>query len=88
MTTQDDGGPARPCKLPSLISVDPVTGEQTHIRCDDWHPGMSLRDYFAAHAPFGETVGKYGQSLKEVNDVDARNRYAWADAMLRARGGE
>ena len=49
-------------------------------------PGMTLRDYFAAKAMDGfnrhMVAYEWGQ---DVMDVAARNAYALADAMLKAR---
>ena len=51
------------------------------------HEGMTLRDYFAAKAMDGfnrhMVAYEWGQ---DVMDVAARNAYALADAMLKARG--
>ena len=57
----NDGGPA----FPSHGSMGEVA-----------HEGMSLRDYFAVHAP--------GQVSCDAAE-DARLRYRWADFMLEAR---
>jgi len=45
--------------------------------------GMSLRDYFAAHAPDSEITVSHSHNnyLGEV----AKKRYEWADAMLAER---
>lgn len=65
----DDGGPAFPHES------SPMT-----------HMGMTLRDYFAAHAP--EPPGDFMRTNAELYDSLAwrvRWRWAYADAMLRAR---
>lgn len=57
-------------------------------------PGMTLRDYFAAHAPIGVADAneafyrEHGLNARtsEMLDVLARLRIAYADAMLKARG--
>lgn len=46
MSTINDGGPAFPVRIPTGGLHANGTPEPTQI-----HPGMSLRDYFAAHAP-------------------------------------
>lgn len=50
--------------------------------------GMTLRDYFAAHAPIPRELMWYEGPgyLPEIDRV-ARAAYRWADAMLKARGG-
>ena len=62
METKDNGGPAFP--LESMAS--------------GCYHGMTLLDYFAAHAPFTVTPSV------TVRD-DAYLRYQWASAMLEAR---
>lgn len=48
----------------------------------DWHDkGMSLRDYFAAHAMMGELA-----SNEYIWKDIPKNAYELADAMLKARG--
>ena len=49
---------------------------------NDWH-GMSLRDYFAAQALQGILVGR-----ALLPDQWAKEAYAMADAMLKAREGK
>ena len=45
----------------------------------EWQSGMSLRDYFAAKA--------MPRFILEYNSQEGSARaYAWADAMLKARG--
>ena len=69
------GGPAFPYSFPDG-------------RKDDYNVayGMTLRDYFAAKAMDGfnrhMVAYEWGQ---DVMDVAARNAYALADAMLKAR---
>jgi len=70
------GGPASP--------LSPHSGEP----CDD---GMSLRDYYAAHAPIGckDLLDMMGTpddlTLEQIFDEWAVLRLAYADAMLTAR---
>ena len=67
MNQINDGGPAFPAQ--------------------DWkakgnhHPGMTLRDYFAAAALQGLLADGGGSSW----EADAKNAYQAADAMLKAR---
>lgn len=70
MSRPNNGGPA----FPSGVSPDDYFDNVKH----PVNEGMSLRDYFAARAPFPPSPG-----LKA--DADARLRYGWADAMLKAR---
>lgn len=67
--TRDDGGPAFPeaglAGLPNQEFIYP-------------RPGMSLRDYFAAHCPL-----PLNDSLSWKQE--AAMRYEYADAMLRER---
>jgi len=76
----DDGSPAFPHDAP-------VNG----YRCPG--PGMSMRDYLAAHAdvPWTEVaitfIKKKGRdaTVSELADYVAEIRYVMADAMLQAR---
>ena len=47
------------------------------------HGGMTLRDYFAAQVLVGLSIRREGK----CNQDDARNAYALADAMIKARTG-
>lgn len=78
----EDGGPAFPTES------EGQTGNTT------WrHEGMTLRDYFAAHAPVGfdETrfvarmAGETGITGELLLATLVELRYAYADAMLKAR---
>lgn len=55
-------------------------------------PGMTLRDYLAAHAPEQPAwwTAQRPKTGRTGLEHDAAWRYAWADAMLaeRARGSE
>jgi hypothetical protein len=82
-------------------AVDPITGATVKDGHSHGHVfvGMTLRDYFAVHAPImsqlpvltAETlIGRAlpdGYFEKEIFwlDVDAKQRHLWAEAMLRAR---
>ncbi|MDF0501595.1 hypothetical protein POK33_12790 [Burkholderia cenocepacia] len=73
MNQINDGGPAFP----------EVPGE-----CNGYQgiPGMKLRDYFAAKAMRPLTLSMKSAREDEMQSM-AREAYAIADAMLRARGG-
>ena len=70
-----DGGPA----FLNLQAVKVWNGDRHEERPEKGyylHNGMSLLDYFAAHAPFPIEGDEY---------ADASNRYHWARAMLAER---
>lgn len=73
MSTQDNGGPAFPA---SHNAYHPTES----------HDGMTLRDYFAAKAMDGFNKGMvdYGWD-HEILEAHAKQAYAIADAMLKAR---
>lgn len=91
MSTKDDGGPAFPA---------PDAGEE-HFSQRSAYMGMSLRDYFAAHAPleslkFQDTnaAAKFASLPPPENDeelialgmaIAAKASFIYADAMLEAR---
>ena len=79
----NDGGPAFPCEEQIRCN-----GEVCDIRK---FTGMTLRDYFAAAALHGNLAG---QSIdvgyyegKDAWNKAAKDAYAVADAMLKAREG-
>jgi hypothetical protein len=79
-TERDDGGPAFP---------DPTRGHPMHQGGTGYgDQGMSLRDYFAAHAlqlvSTFETVSSF-TAIEDPDDAIAKFVYAIADAMLKAR---
>lgn len=75
MTNTNDGGPAFP-----IVAMDAATGQPIN-GC--FYPGMSLRDWFAGQALAG--LLSHGQWATTEADMFARDAYALADAMLRAR---
>lgn len=100
--TKEDGGPAFPVEC--YWENDKVRqGVQTG-NTQGWATGMSLRDYFAAHAP-GDLIHTPHESIAEgeatigrpypaegvieqgkwAMEVEAKVRYMYADAMLKAR---
>jgi hypothetical protein len=72
MTTKNDGEPAFPFK-------DIYQGVHGH------HQGMSLRDYFAAHAPEIPSYMVVADSEEEYPESIARWNYIYADAMIKER---
>ena len=71
--TTNNGGPAFPCD--HLVDDDGVSLSS----------GMTLRDYFAAKAMQGD-ISRVGYYQREEHMLTAaKNAYAMADAMLRAR---
>jgi hypothetical protein len=50
------------------------------------HPGMTLRDYFAAKAMQGAIHHRGFATVDDNRNMDAKDAYAYADAMIRARG--
>ena len=77
MSAQDNGGPAFP-----VSTANGTSGHQDSA--NTWqYPGMTLRDYFAAHI-----AGHLSASpLRQENTLmdDAAYAYRLADAMLKAR---
>lgn len=91
----DDGGPAFPRSghYPDMrsMAIDDLREARDYIATPQ--EGMTLRDYFAVHAP---TMGDWGEAMQRAESphgecdavaILARWRYAYADAMLRARTG-
>ncbi len=73
-----DGGPAFPTA--TQVEQNQATGETTlHQYLSD---GMTLRDYFAAKALQGH-ISNTG--FEHPANIDAKNAYIWADAMLAER---
>lgn len=79
-TLINTGGPAFPCGR--------------DVTLDQWEPetGMTLRDYFAAHAPFTAADAEKGirgvsaepPTGSQLVEMLAGMRYAYADAMIQA----
>jgi hypothetical protein len=84
MSNTNTGGPAFP---------GPYASENGNIEVLWKQHGMTLRDYFAAHAnpalykPLEILTEKLGRSpsVKELADYIASVRFVEADAMLKAR---
>jgi len=82
-----DGGPAFP-RPASEYTKDGSCADGNHAISAQ--TGMTLRDYFAAHAPITfqdacDAIGEDGYSYKEAFTRLARMRMAYADAMLAER---
>lgn len=75
MSYANTGGPA----FPRPASVAPRVAD---IKQQD---GMTLRDYFAAHALMGMMASRNPSSPRFHPDDDAAYVYSVADAMLKAR---
>jgi hypothetical protein len=77
MSTIKDGGPAFPYTAAN--------------GCNEGGPGISVRDYFAIHAPepTKQQVDDYmsGWNVLDTRLARAELRYLEADAMLKAREG-
>lgn len=71
MTQKDNGGPA----FPSLHELGDIASSQG---------GMSMRDWFAGQALAGISTHQ-GSGCLTVDEIGIKS-YAFADAMLAARG--
>jgi hypothetical protein len=90
---RNDGGPAFP--VPAIY--DPSREQVNSTLAYTGEGGMTLRDYFMAHAPaepqpWFEPVTPIYESQEQTKKVRARERYlgwpaAWADEMLKRRAG-
>lgn len=89
MSGEKTGGPAFP------LQYDPYVDHPVHGRVhrasigEDIQEGMTLRDYFAAHAPvapddWNETLAMRATYVDEQMAI-ALWRFEYADAMLKAR---
>jgi hypothetical protein len=76
MSDTNTGGPAFP-RAP-FEYIDNSSGLDWAVREQS---GMTLRDYFAGQVLIGLSIRREGAT----NENDARNAYALADAMLKAR---
>ena len=75
----NDGGPAFP-----VSTSNEAEGHQDGP--NTWqHPGMALRDYFAANAMQGLLAQSLGTALGSDPILGAQYAYRVADAMLAAR---
>ena len=83
---KETGGPA----FPEHSGHSEAVGENTYT-VHDSHPGMTLRDYFAAKAmpevvKFLLSQGKFlGENYPNNNSVVAGTSYVISDAMIKER---
>ena len=84
MSERNDGGAAFPLNTANMGGSGACFPD----------PGMSLRDYYAAHAPdmpdqwWLDTKAQYGGRVGAYAEAIAAWRYFYADAMLAARDGQ
>jgi len=88
--TKDTGGPAFPMPGGITKKYNPHHREWEEVGFSG-HSGMSIRDYFAIHAPTNE-IGKYlsiqmpsGTNITFKDTDYEQARYKYADAMLKER---
>lgn len=83
---RDDGGPAFPIVFQADARFNDGSGDSAFVDST----GLSLRDYFAirAYIPDEIVASAFDTSPSEFEALPrlARWCYAWADAMLEARG--
>lgn len=86
MSNKETGGAAFPCAL-NWIETDLNYGTQTSVDVCNASHGMSLRDYFAGKSIQGMLAALDASGLNYSNPtMMAQHAYAFADAMLAARG--
>ena len=79
MSNPNDGGPAFP-------QTDCNACGSSHRSTGHEEPGMTLRDYFAAHAPpMDDTWRSLYEPTTQPQAAKIRWALWWADAMLKAR---
>ena len=79
MSAKPDGGQAFPYVVPQQLDG------QGGVRDGGWNEsGMSLRDYFAAHAP-PRPVRHMQGSGKSESEIESNWCFTYADAMLAER---
>ena len=85
-----DGGPAFPSDAPTGLAAEQAAAFGRPL---ENHPGMSMRDYFAAAALQGLIASCAKEIIQKLDDKDAETHYelmasvaiAYADAMLAER---
>lgn len=83
MSAKDNGGYA----YPQTPAIGPA-GDVHHPSEHGWGGGMTLRDYFAAHAPWARSsflADPEDGAIERVAALMAKKAYAFADAMLAER---
>lgn len=83
MSAKPDGGPAFPCPAPQGIGAAQAAGFGSELSA---YPGMSLRDYFAVHAPdppawWYENATDFESHHKAL----CQWRWKYAETMLKER---
>lgn len=85
--SKEDGGPAFPVEIRNTTDEAFIgcLGEEVKPKSFAIYTGVSVRDYFAAHAP--AVPNDFGWADGETDLVQrmTRWRYAYADSMLAAR---
>jgi len=86
MSEINDGGlafPGKRCQQVGKVSDWGWCDDDTPTYADVSHPGMTLRDYFAAKA----LAGLCSTRASEAGEYEAiaSDAYAYADAMINAR---
>lgn len=86
MSDREDGGQVFPSVTPVMRSHPEVQGALEKIG-DKFNPGMSHRDYFAAHAPDVPDGWWKGDYTRHDNDVQrlVQWKYHYADKMIKER---
>ncbi len=82
-----DGGPAFPFPAPVWMKPRDADGPITRLP-DSVQPGMTLKDYFAAHAPDIPKGWWKGDNREPILDRMVMWRWAYARAMLADRKPE
>ncbi len=77
---------AFPCEEYIYHDIDIKPGSLQRPTTEIRHPGMDLRDYFAAKALQGQLARTPWKELIGLQDV-AKLCYQWSDAMMEARNG-
>lgn len=70
-------------KLKDAMQAFPFIEPEPHDNIKAYHPGLSLRDYFAAKAMQALILMSTGED-NEITDA-SEDAYSFADAMLKAR---
>lgn len=68
------------CAFPQLHSIDGDWNKEPHPD----YMGMTLRDYFAAHAPIAKFLHVH-DGANCMFKTAAEQAYQWADAMMKER---
>ena len=86
----DNGGSAFPCEVLDYCESTIFSGEAKPVYKKA--PGMTLRDYFAAHASYEDIIhhrfsNPDGSERKPSLTIE-QAKWEYADAMIKARGKE